>query len=262
MSSEELAKFSKEEELLLRHEAFIARVLQERNRPAQSSGLKPWWQRLVESQGGTALITVVIGGIFGALISGIFQWGAKEREFQQSWLKARGDQAMVAYKDFVEKRAVVVEHLYQRIGSSVSSSEDLIELSKGKSTVRPGLDDKTREAILGARKTIVDKFDLSNSEWRNERDSLGFLIDYYHPDQKDVVTAWHGLKKSISDYLDCAAAWHESHPIDDDTSKACPSERASLTKSLEQFTSTLGSARTYAWTGWESPEALRNALNK
>ncbi len=262
MSPEETAKLAELEALLLRHEAFIARVIQERRPPDKAESAKSKWLQFLQSTSGTALITVVIGGIFGAIISGVIQWGAKEREFQQSWLKARGDQAMVAYKDFVEKRAQVVENVYARLGSSVSASEDFIELSKDNYVVKPGLDEKTRNDIQAYRKKVGDSFDSEFAKWRNERETIGFLIDYYHPREADVTTSWNSLKESISTYFDCARKWHKYHRIDDDTTKACPDERQNLSINIQRFTTAIGSGRTYAWQGWESPDGLRRALEK
>jgi hypothetical protein len=47
----------------------------------------------IESAAGTALLTVVLGGLVGQLISCDVQNRLRERDFNETWLKARGEQA-------------------------------------------------------------------------------------------------------------------------------------------------------------------------
>src|ERR1044071_8086338 len=101
-----MAEWSDKEKEFLHHEDFVAEVAARRG--GREGGTKPRWQRFLESSGGTAIVTTLIGGIFGAIISGIIQDGTREREFEQSWLKARGDQALVAYKEYLDKEQEVV----------------------------------------------------------------------------------------------------------------------------------------------------------
>jgi hypothetical protein len=90
---------------------------------------RSWWQWLLESSGGTALITVIIGGLMGSLITAIIQIGIKSREFEQARVKSRGDQALVAYKDYLEQQRETMKHAYQLIGNCVSASDDLIDIT-------------------------------------------------------------------------------------------------------------------------------------
>ena len=71
--------FSPEEkEQLLQHEAFIKEILTLRDK-ARGDNPKPAWQRFLETTGGAALITVLIGGIMGSIITGLIQQGSKQR---------------------------------------------------------------------------------------------------------------------------------------------------------------------------------------
>src|SRR5437764_6648982 len=102
MGTDETPKWSTEEKQLLQHESFVAEILK-RRAPSENNQQKPLWQRFLETTGGAAVITVLIGGIFGQIISSSIQSSLKEREFQQAWLKERGDQALVANKEYLEK---------------------------------------------------------------------------------------------------------------------------------------------------------------
>src|SRR4051812_9953741 len=121
-----MAEWTELEKELFHHEEFMAELA--RRRSARDPEAKPRWQRFLESGGGAAIVTTLIGGIFGAIISGIIQYGAKEREFEQSWLKARGDQALVAYREYLDKEQEVVNETHALIGSCVSASDDLISI--------------------------------------------------------------------------------------------------------------------------------------
>ncbi len=70
----------------LRHEAFLAEVLRLRTKLDQKQKEKLWWQRFLESSGGTALVTVLLGGLLGQLITSSVQVKQQEREFQQAWI--------------------------------------------------------------------------------------------------------------------------------------------------------------------------------
>jgi hypothetical protein len=61
---------------------------------------KLWWQAFLESSGGAALITVAIGGLLAQWINVHVQTATTEREFNNAWLRARGDQALTAYRDY------------------------------------------------------------------------------------------------------------------------------------------------------------------
>ena len=253
---DELEKRKREQDL--EYEGYISKILEIRRADKPSS--KPWWLRMLETPGGAALITVLIGGLLGGWISSIIQSGAKDREFQQAWLKARGDQAMLAYKDFVEKRSNLITELYGRVGSSVSASEDLINLSRKDFIVDSTLEPEVKEARRKYRDSIRDRFELVEADWRKDRDRFGLLIDFYHPDQKPLVEAWGTVTESLTGYMRCSKNWHDTHYGDENTDQACTSERARLTTSLQAFSAEIGKKRAYLWQGWDDPKELRKVL--
>jgi hypothetical protein len=253
---DELEKRKREQDL--EYEAHISKILEIRRTDKPSS--KPWWLRMLETPGGAALITVLIGGLLGGWISSLIQSGAKEREFQQAWLKARGDQAMLAYKDFVEKRSNLINEVFGRVGSSVSASEDLINLSLRDFTVNPKFEPEVKTALHKYKNSVVDRFELVESDWRKDRDRLGLLIDFYHPDQKPLVDAWGTVTESLTGYMRCAKKWQAEQRDLENTDNACTTERAHLTTSLQTFSAEIGKKRAYLWQGWDDPKELRKVL--
>lgn len=251
-----------EEARLIRHETFIAEVLRLRSGSENGKSTKPGWLRFfLQSTGGTAFITVFIGGICGALIAAIIQTGQKDREFQQSWLKGRGDQALVAYKDYLDKQQDIVKRVYERIGTSISASDDLITLTRPQFAVTNFQGDE-KERVRKFRVEIRDKYNASNREWRNEQETLGLLMNYYNPKQNTVLAAWKDVSEKVEGYANCALQWLEKHPISDESATPCKQEKDAFSLSLDGLTKALEATRTYAWQGWENPGALKSALEK
>jgi len=253
------AQWSNDEARMLRHEAFMTEVMRRRVRVEGEGYTKPWWQRFLESTGGAAMITVLIGGLLGQLITWSVQKGLKEREFQEAWMKARGDQALVTYKDYLNQEQEIVRRVYEIVGSCISVSEDLIDLTKlefapGKSI-----------GVEKQRNSIRERYNTIDAQWRGEREKLGLLMSYYHRGRPEVAAAWRDLQDSVTKYNECAGNWYLDHPhplIKVEVADACKNDRDDLRKRLEQLSASLEASRQYAWEGWESPEKLRSALER
>jgi hypothetical protein len=224
------------------------------------------WNGVLEflkTTGGTALITVLIGGLFGQIITCSVQNRLKEREFQQAWLKARGDQALVAYKEYLDKEQETVTRAYGLVGSCITASSDLIEITG------TGFDPAKSEGNEPHLKKQVDdiwsKYNEMDTQWGVEREKLGLLIGYYHHGRPEVYEAWGQVKESVTAYKDCAAKRYDEYLETRkliDTTNVCQNEKQSLDQSLSHLTRTLDAARQYAWEGWESPKKLKSSLGE
>ena len=107
----------------------LARPRRRRRRQRLARNERRRGSRFLQSSGGTALITVVLGGIVGSLITGMVQSATHEREFDLAWLKARGDQALGAYRDYLDKEQGLVSQAYGLVGEVAASAETLINLA-------------------------------------------------------------------------------------------------------------------------------------
>ena len=230
---------------------------------------RPAWQIFLESPGGTACISFILTGLIGAWITYTIQRSekerdfqqqesAKEREFQQEWMKARGDQALIAYKDYLEQERETDKHVYELIGKCVTVSVDLIDLT-GKN-----FDPKQYQppGIVAQRTQMRKAYNDCDTQWRTERESLGLQMSYYHPGNKDVVNAWNDVQESVTNYMDCALKWYSDNRKPTDTEGACKDKKESLRAGISKLNEKIDAARQYAWEGWESPEKLRSALDK
>jgi hypothetical protein len=247
-----------EKEALLQHEAFIKEVLALREEKAKDSQPKPAWQRFLESTGGTAFITVLIGGIMGSIITGLFQAGAKDREAQQAQLAARSNQAQVAYKEYLDKELETVNRALDLIGGCISASDDLIE------STTPVFDSgnykgKDREDIEQQVVGFFDEYNDTDKRWRREQYKIGLLIGYYHHGKPGVITAWQDVQNSVTTYMDCA----NDLSVDYDNSKpiekygSCKAQKQKLRDYLDNLTKSFEADRQYTWNILDTPDKLR-----
>jgi hypothetical protein len=166
---------------------------------------------------------------------------------------------LTAHKDFLEKQQDTIKRIFERAGSSVSSCEDKINLTKRDAQ----LDRFFGEENIKQKKfrhQVMQNFDEMETLWRKEKETLGYLISYYHPKNKDVSVSWKNVKDSVTNYFVCSEQWYKNNRVSDETESACKTEKDSVTNSILSFTTNLERSRNYAWEGWEDPNILRNTL--
>ena len=207
----------------------------------------------LESTGGAALITVLIGGLFGQWITTVVQRGATEREFNNTWLRARGDQALSAYKDYVTEQTRVIEQIYNSVGAMISASESLVAAEYWDFS-KP----KTREDA----RAVAIKFNEAENEWVRSQRRFGFLLSYYNNSDQKVLSQWRTLSSAVDTYRECVSGWRESY---DGKRRSAPEaicsvQRRAIDHSLDGLGGTLEATRTYLWKGWEKPSDLRKTL--
>ncbi len=239
----------------LHYEEFVSEMKKRGISLEREHATKPRWQRFLESTGGTAVITVLLGGLIGQWINLTVQKSLKYRDFQQQWMKARGDQALVSYNQYLTQENEFIQRIYDLIGSCVSASADLIILTA------PEFSPGSHKGIESQKTTVRKKYNEAISRWRSEKEKLGLLMGYYHYRQPDVFIAWGQVQEAVTEYMDAARKWYMEHyqsPID--TSQACENEEKILKDKLAGLTKSLEASRRYAWEGWESPKEMRDAI--
>lgn len=216
---------------------------------------KPSWQRFLESAGGAALVTVIVGGILGSLINAWVQNQLKERETNLAIVKARGDQALVAYKEYLGQEQELIKHAYELIGNCIADSENLIVIT-GANFADENIDPASRKETRDQRIALRQKFNATDQKWRSEREVLGYLMSYYHQNQSNIVAAWEGVQNSVSIYMTCTEDKYAEYSIATPTREmvltACKKEKEDIREQLVKFTLGLETTRRYAWKGYES----------
>src|SRR6185369_16142311 len=90
---------SEKDERLLNYLALVAQILERQVNPPQPKKENTLGAAFREPTVVATIITVLIGGVAATLITGIIQWRSGVREFEQAWLRSRGDQARISYKE-------------------------------------------------------------------------------------------------------------------------------------------------------------------
>jgi hypothetical protein len=222
----------------LAHEAFVAEIIKTRRVDEKQQEPQSILVRFFESASGAALIAAVVGGILVQLIAFSIQRGAREREFQQAWMKD------------------VVRSAYDLVGRSLGASDDLMLLTTGEFEAAD-YQGQDRELITKQRFMIKREFNLADSDWRKQSESLALLIGFYYRDNpKPVMDAWDSQAKAVTAYMDCARTFHlRNRKLEltkrEDPTKACLNEKKEVTQQRELLTSALSQSRPSLWNWWQ-----------
>jgi hypothetical protein len=193
----------------LKREKLIAEALKIRS--GQGSP-KAWWQKILETSGGAALITVLIGGLIGQLISMSIQRSLKDRE-----------QSLIAYNKFLDQGADTVNKAYDLIGNCFSATDDLVTVAQPKFKKT---DDK---------RNAQKKFDEIVNQWQKDKIRLGLLMKYYHHNDGSITTAWKDVQEKNKAYMECAGKqqpWDEKENV----TPPCEDEKNALIDAVDKLT--------------------------
>ncbi|MFY9825369.1 MAG: hypothetical protein WAM82_28595 [Thermoanaerobaculia bacterium] len=216
-------RWSEEEVKLLRHESFIAEVLRARH---LGEGKKPRWQIFLESSSVTVLITVILGGWVGHLLTTSFQDRTREREL-----------ALANEKEVTAARLNTAKRALEDIGELVSGSESLIALI-GDEWDPTKYKDPAK--IEDQKHKIQDFYNSSDAKWRKEREILGALLIYYSEDQREIITSWDQAREAVDRLSDCARCTQPGQPkCQQPVAYKCERERVTVTRTLRTLVATL-----------------------
>jgi hypothetical protein len=250
------------DERLLHHLTLVAAVLRNEAIGDAKNHSKHWWQYFLEPSVLTALVTVLIGGLFGGLITAMYQAAQKDREFQQSWLKTRGDQALTSYKEYLDREQELIRRAYALVGACVSASDRLAY-----QTGPPFRAEFINQPEVENQKNAIKKnFNQMNAKWLSEKEELGLLMNYYHPDHPGVIIAWRKVRDSVTRYTEWAANWNNDHqppkppPGVQEIKDGSKPLYDALSSDLDELSKALESVRDYPWKGWESPQKMKTLL--
>lgn len=250
-----------ETEKQLLHQAFIEAIAHLREQ--RETHRKPLWLLFLESSGGTALIAAVLGALLVQWVSGSIQGHLKDREFQQTWMQARGNQALTAYKQELDDEQEIVKRAFALVGNAIQTSEDLIDLTGPKLSLK-GYSGKERTKVADQRQRIRKAYNNADVEWRGQNKILALLMSLYYHGQPNVTAEWTNTSKLLSGYTDCAADWYDMHHAENTNSSdtVCTVEKKKLEEGLDRLSAALVEARSLARADWESPDRLIQRLEK
>ncbi len=237
-----MAEFTPEQQRILDDEEFIREIISKRyfsSAPSAKDSGKPAWQRFLESTGGAALITVVLGGVFGNIIA----------QSIQSWNKQR-ETHLVAFQEYTKGEQQTVKDAFQMIGKSMSASENLSTLTEAEFDLNR-FEGKEKEAVRHQREELKSQYNKVDEDWRSSRETIALMMAYYHHSKPEVTQAWTGVQDGLTTYMDCEKRWYLEHDgagLDMKTvQNACSGENGTLHSALQKLTASLESARVYEW---------------
>ena len=226
------------------------------------------------SAGGAALVTVVFAGFAGQFISCNIQNRLKDREFNDAWLKARGDQALLARREFLESRRNAFEQLMMVAGTMANTSEELIyvgspQLSLGQLR---GADRRRQRETQAA---LAYAYRAAEEKWAPARTKFNYQVAYYCDGNRDLVTQWSDAERAVDDLRRCAETvydkWYlsgrprqKAQPIPERfvyRAEVCDDKQRDVNVAVRNFGKAVAESSHYAWDGWDSPAKLKRQLD-
>lgn len=234
-------------------QAVAIEYLRYRERPPDKrpdSEQKPTWLKLFETTGFAALVTVVLGGIAGGLITSKLQESARSRERQAAIARLDHDRELAAFKEHLDRERKVVDEMYLRLGKFVDASRDLTTLSRKEfceGCNRAGL----TKRLISQKQEVVKRYDDAMIEWNTNRLRLGMLLQIEHDNDSELLRAWKQTCDAAEAYAECADRWRTKYNSLEfhEALKACVPVRDTLNGAVQGFTQRVVFLRNSSSTG-------------
>jgi hypothetical protein len=247
---------SEKDERLLKYVALIAGAMQQQAKPPSAQDRdKTFWTALREPMVVATLITVLIGGIAATLVTGIIQWRAGVREFEQGLQKSRSDQALVQYTKYLDQEQSLISRVYNLIGACTSAVDNVIGLTEKRW--------RDRRPDVSQVKGIIQNYNATKAKWDREELEVEQLMGYYHPTHPEAVTAWRKIPDIVKAYFKCADGWHEKYlpdlkhpkppPTEEELDNACKQQYDALITHLNELTNILSVSQPHPGEGLGVP---------
>jgi hypothetical protein len=212
------------------HERHIAQVLQIRNPGDEKSALFTW----LNSSLATTLIGVIGTAIIGTILAGMIQNRSKENELEQ---QARSSK--------LESQNTAINKALERVGAFLSATDDLL------ATVNNAYSENGRSAdevktLKEWKVQVRARRDTADLEWRRDKESLAFTLNYVLDGDQGVNSAWREVMKAEDVFEACTRQWYTQNALagsDLGAEMICQTERSGFEKSVWAFTSAIVVAR-------------------
>ncbi|HUI43788.1 MAG TPA: hypothetical protein VL523_17645 [Terriglobia bacterium] len=203
---------------------------------------KPGWQVFIESVGGAAAITVVIGGLLGGLLTAFVQRKWKEREILLDQLDSRKRSQLQRDQQYLDGEMKVVRDILEFITSSSVAAEDLVQIASKRFQVG----EKPSASLLEYREQARSAFNAATRSWRSQREILGVTLGSYHGEESAVFRAWSRARQATTNLQKAAQAFYDRYydsgqkPVpENEIASACLAERNEMDAALVEFSQAL-----------------------
>jgi hypothetical protein len=221
------------------------------------------------SAGGTALLTVLLGGVVAQMISCDSQRRSQQREFNNGWLKARGDQALTARKEFVDGRRNSLDEILRTIGEMDAASEELVDITQPAFAMSGYKRDAKVDikAVVAEQTRVTTRFSKAESAWAPAQQRFAFQIAYYGLGNANVLKDWGSLQDSVNQLRKCASGiyilWHmagrglATYKYDPNY---CKDQQSRVDANAAALGRSFGVLTDKPWSGWDNPKNLKQQL--
>ena len=212
---------------------------------------KAWWQIFLESSGGTALITVFIGGIAGSIITASMQIRTKEKEFKNSLLNSYNTTQIEYSKNFLIKQEEATKDALNLVSKTLNACQNLVD-SKS-----PDLNTYNNQDQV---EKLRNEFNNGSDHWEEKKYSTGFLLAHYH-NSSLVSINWKAIIDKCDELIACSSSFQPSTADSDlakkQTEQACSDVQADLIENIDLLLNKLHEKAGKEWAGFKSYEELK-----
>jgi hypothetical protein len=198
---------------------------------------KTHWLQVLNSSTIAALITVILGTLLGSFLSSTIQ--EKSR---------KNDTELASYKEYLERERLVVQRVFQSIGSLEAASQNLIA-SSGEDFDVAGAKGREKDGGAGPKAQYLQKYNTADTAWHAQKLQLSLEMDLEHQNDPGVISAWQNVSSDLTSFSDCANRWLGTAPPRTTKAmqkEACKDSRNKLDQDLHGLTLSIVSARAKA----------------
>jgi hypothetical protein len=206
-------------------------------RKREESDEKPIWLQLFNSAGFAALVTVLLGGLAGGIITYKLQEYAKARESQAAQIRLDHDRELTAFAQHLDRERKVVEEMFSKLGKFVDASRDLTTLSRKEFCEECG-SSRLPKRVITEKEDVVKKYNDATIDWNSNRLRLSMLLQLEHNNDGALLEAWNQTSNAAEAYAECADRWRTKYDRLEfhEALRACTQVRDSLNEATQAFT--------------------------
>jgi len=201
---------------------------------------KPKWLQLFESSGFVAIVTVVLGGLVGSLVTSRFQEKSKQREQQVARIQLEHDRSLAAFNEHLDRERKIVDEMLAKVGGLADTARGLSQLSRAEWS---GKDQPAAEQarLAQERHKIVERYNQATAAWDADRLRLGILLGLEHDNNPELLEAWRNAGIKVEAYSVCCDRWRMKHNdlAAHEAEQGCSEVLKELDSALTMFTDRL-----------------------
>lgn len=185
-------------------------------------------------------------------------------------MKARGDQALTARKEFVDGKRNSLDEILRTIGEMDAASEELVDITQPAFAV--GGYKRTAKAdiksVVAEQTRVTTRFSRAEGAWAPAQQRFSFQIAYYGLGDAKIVKDWSNLQGSVNALRKCASGiyiqWHlagRGRAKYTYSPKYCKAQEGWVDSNAAALGQSFSVLTDRPWTGWDNPTNLKRQLN-